>query len=42
MVTAIPGGEVPAALLIQSATRVHVSENGNELLNLPVNRWPDP
>lgn len=27
--------------LIQSATRVHVAENGNELLNLPVNRWPD-
>jgi hypothetical protein len=28
--------------LIQSATRVHVAENGNELLNLPINRWPDP
>jgi hypothetical protein len=27
--------------LIQSATRVHVTENGNELLNLPINRWPD-
>jgi Carboxypeptidase regulatory-like domain len=28
--------------LIQSATRVHVAENGNELLNLPINHWPDP
>jgi hypothetical protein len=27
--------------LIHSATRVHVEENGNELLNLPINHWPD-
>jgi hypothetical protein len=27
--------------LLQAATRVQVKENGNELLTLPVIRWPD-